>query len=349
MENKYSIKEVADTFGITTNKIRFYEKKGLINPERNEENEYRKYNDNDIINLQSILLFRSIGLTIEDVRDILDNGEKKNYLNHFNNQWKIVNDEIQRLTIIRNSLANVIDKLYEKDNEFEVTEDILTIIKNSNRLYEIKNNWKDKWNFDSWAMSYDESVKEDRGALKIYKNYDLILTKVYEKVIKEYGSQGSILEIGVGTGNLASKFLSKGCNIIGIDQSRDMLTFAKKKYPNLKLRLGEFLKIPYENKSFDVIVSTYAFHHLKDEEKVVAIEEMLRVLKDDGIIVMGDLMFENDESKEIILKDLSNTQKDEIEDEYYSNIEFLKKEFNSYDKTLEYEKIDMLNYIVSVS
>ncbi|MGL5764724.1 MAG: class I SAM-dependent methyltransferase, partial [Sarcina sp.] len=157
-----------------------------------------------------------------------------------------------------------------------------------------------------------------------------------------------ILEIGIGTGNLGIKFLESGYEIIGIDQSREMLAVAKEKFPKLKVRIGEFLKIPYENKSFDIIVSTYAFHHLKEEEKNIGIEEMLRVLKEKGVIIIGDLMFESKKEEEKMLKDLSKTQIHEIKDEYYSYIDLLKKEFSKYNKKLEFIKIDKLNYIIEV-
>mgnify|MGYP002243576125 CR=1 FL=1 len=109
-----------------------------------------------------------------------------------------------------------------------------------------------------------------------------IMRQYYKWFLRKWKIQrkdGKILEIGVGTGNLAGKFLQNKYHIIGIDQSRQMLAVAKEKYPKLHVRLGEFLKIPYENQTFDVIVSTYAFHHLDEEEKRVAIAEMMRVLK----------------------------------------------------------------------
>lgn len=155
-----------------------------------------------------------------------------------------------------------------------------------------------------------------------------------------------ILEIGVGTGNLASKFLNNNYHIIGIDQSREMLLVAKQKYPKLKVRLGEFLKIPYDNKCFDIIISTYAFHHLNENEKVVAIQEMLRVLKDNGMIVIGDLMFKSKDDEKNILSELSKKQVEEIKDEYYSHIDFLENELKKYNKKLEYRKIDKFNYII---
>jgi len=347
MDNMYTIREVAELFNITTNKIRFYEKKGLLKPLRDVDSEYRKFNHEDIMKLQSILLYRSIGLSIRDIRDILKSCDNMSYLNCFNNQWEVVNDEIHRLSTIRKSLENIIDKLYE--SEQNINEDILYDIGEANRLNNIKNNWIDKWNFNNWARTYDKSVSEDRGELKIYKNYQKILQRVHDLADSSCMDKPQVLEIGVGTGNLASKFLDKGYDIVGIDQSREMLCVAKEKYPKLKVRIGEFLKIPYGDRYFDIIVSTYAFHHLNEEEKFIAIEEMIRVLKSNGKIILGDLMFENKAEKANILKSLSKEQVEEIEDEYYSNIDFLKKEFERYNKNLSYEKIDMLNYIIQVS
>lgn len=335
-------------FNITTNKIRFYEKKGLLVPIRQSDNQYRKFNEDDIVRLQSILLYRSIGLSIDVIKNILKNNEKENYLNHFNNQWKLVNDEIHRLNIIRKSLEQVIDKIYEETYDYKIKDDLLEIINESNKLNNIKNEWEDKWNFNSWAKSYDDDVKKDNGELKIYKNYELILQSVYDLVEELNRKNSKILEIGVGTGNLASKFLNNNYEIVGIDQSIEMLSVAKEKYPRLKVRLGEFLKIPYDNKSFDIIISTYAFHHLNESEKCIAIEEILRVLKDNGVIIIGDLMFESKDSEEKILKNLSQKQIDVIKDEYYSYIDSLSTEFNKYNKKLEYNRIDKFNYIVII-
>ena len=294
------------------------------------------------------MLYRSIGLSIDSIQNLLKNDEKENYLTHFNNQWKLVNDEIHRLNVIRKSLEQVIDKIYEATEEYKVKDDLLEIINESNKLNYLKNEWKDKWNFNSWAKSYDDDVKKDSGKLKIYKNYELILQSVYDLVEELDRRNSNILEIGVGTGNLASKFLKNNYEIIGIDQSREMLSVAKEKYPSLKVRLGEFLKIPYNNKSFDIIISTYAFHHLNDDEKYIAIEEMMRVLKDNGLIIIGDLMFESKEAEEQILKNLSQEQIDSIKDEYYSYIDLLSQEFKKYSKKLEYNKIDEFNYIIRV-
>lgn len=346
MSEKYNIKEVAKLFNITTNKIRYYEKQELIKPIRDEGNDYRIYSGKDIMQLQAVLLYRSIGLSIKTIKEIIKRNDGIDYLEHFNRQWIMVNDEIHRLNTIRESLEKIIDTLYE--DEKMNSDKIFPIIEEGNKVASIREGWKDKWNFNSWADSYDEDVKVDRGALKIYENYNKVLNKVYEKSTIT-GENISVLDIGVGTGNLAKKFLENNYRVVGIDQSREMLRVAKHKYPNLKVRLGEFLKIPFNDKVFDIIVSTYAFHHLNSEEKSLAIKEMIRVLKDNGKIVIGDLMFKNRVEEEWVLKELTEVQVDEIKDEYYSYIDELESEFMKYNKKLNYEKIDRFISVIEVN
>ena len=234
MSEKYNIKEVAKLFNITTNKIRYYEKQELIKPIRDEENDYRIYSGKDIMQLQAVLLYRSIGLSIKTIKEIIKRNDGIDYLEHFNRQWIMVNDEIHRLNTIRESLEKIIDTLYE--DEKMNSDKIFPIIEEGNKVASIREGWKDKWNFNSWADSYDEDVKVDRGALKIYENYNKVLNKVYEKSTIT-GENISVLDIGVGTGNLAKKFLENNYRVVGIDQSREMLRVAKHKYPNLKVRL----------------------------------------------------------------------------------------------------------------
>lgn len=347
MQKRYLINEVAMQFNISTNKLRFYEKKGLIHPKRDEENNYRYYIESDLIKLQTILLYRLLNMSIKDIKDIIQD-ENNNILDHFYKQWQAVNDEIHRLLLIRSSLEEIMDSVYETDKN-ELQKQIHHSIRNMSEIYNIKESWKDKWDFNSWAKSYDKSVEKNIGKLKIYEKYQEVLNTVHTIAITGIDKTSKILDIGVGTGNLSKKFLEAGyISIIGLDQSRDMLNVAKDKLPNLKLRLGEFLKIPFDNNSFDVIVSTYAFHHLNEEEKSVAIKEMLRVLKDNGKIVIGDLMFENEDEKKKIYTSLSIEEIAEIEDEYYSNIALLKTEFAKYDKKVNAHPIDRLVFVINI-
>lgn len=64
------INKVEELVGITKKNIRFYEEKGLINPERNIENGYREYSDEDVEELRKVKLLRQLSIPIEEISKI---------------------------------------------------------------------------------------------------------------------------------------------------------------------------------------------------------------------------------------------------------------------------------------
>ena len=66
-----TIKEVEERTGLSRSNVRFYEKEKLIAPSRNESNGYRDYSDSDIENIKKIAYLRTLGISIEDIRNII--------------------------------------------------------------------------------------------------------------------------------------------------------------------------------------------------------------------------------------------------------------------------------------
>ncbi|ABS61714.1 putative transcriptional regulator, MerR family [Parvibaculum lavamentivorans DS-1] len=66
----YTITDLATEFGITHRALRFYEEKGLIEPER--QGQARLYSKRERARLQLILRGRDVGLTLYEIRQILD-------------------------------------------------------------------------------------------------------------------------------------------------------------------------------------------------------------------------------------------------------------------------------------
>ncbi len=66
-----NIKQAELQSGVSKRNIRFYEQKGLIEPNRNQENEYREYTPEDIQRLKMIRMLRMVDMPIEQIRDIL--------------------------------------------------------------------------------------------------------------------------------------------------------------------------------------------------------------------------------------------------------------------------------------
>ncbi|QMS85942.1 MerR family transcriptional regulator [Candidatus Xianfuyuplasma coldseepsis] len=68
---EYKIHEVAQISGVTTRTLRYYDKIGLLQPQRIRENNYRIYDDTSISKLQIILLYRNIGLSLADIKQMI--------------------------------------------------------------------------------------------------------------------------------------------------------------------------------------------------------------------------------------------------------------------------------------
>ncbi len=70
----YTITDLANEFGITHRALRFYEEKGLIEPER--KGQTRIYSNRDRVRLRLIIGGRDVGLTLYEIRQILDSYRK---------------------------------------------------------------------------------------------------------------------------------------------------------------------------------------------------------------------------------------------------------------------------------
>lgn len=66
-----NINELERLTGITKQNIRFYEKKELLHPIRNPENNYREYSEEDVAALKMIKLLRKLDFSLDDIRSIL--------------------------------------------------------------------------------------------------------------------------------------------------------------------------------------------------------------------------------------------------------------------------------------
>lgn len=72
------IKELTTQTGVTAKTIRYYESIGLLPPPRRLDNGYRDYDADDVSRLKLVRGARQIGLSIDDIREILalrDHGE----------------------------------------------------------------------------------------------------------------------------------------------------------------------------------------------------------------------------------------------------------------------------------
>lgn len=105
-----------------------------------------------------------------------------------------------------------------------------------------------------------------------------------------------VLDLGSGAGIdvfLASKKVGNSGKVIGVDMTKDMIkradALAKEKgYVNVEFRLGDIEALPVEGNSIDVVISNCVINLCPDKKK--AFSEIFRVLKQDGRLLISDLV-----------------------------------------------------------
>ncbi|OCA91194.1 SAM-dependent methyltransferase [Bacillus sp. FJAT-27225] len=178
--------------------------------------------------------------------------------------------------------------------------------------------------FEVWADTYDKTVDgHDKEYKDVFRHYENILEAVASR------SVGHVAEFGIGTGNLTKKILAKGLKVTGIEPSPAMRKIAMEKLTGqAEILDGDFLHFEgLENP--DTLVSTYAFHHLTDDEKATAIALYGKILPVGGKIVFADTMYESIEAYEAAIADAKEkgyqNLAEDLQREYYTTIPVLEK------------------------
>ena len=201
----------------------------------------------------------------------------------------------------------------------------------------------DNKGFDVWAEEYDTSVKlSNEDNTYPFAGYNEIIYKIYKKVISK--SNATVLDIGFGTGTLTQKLYQYGCDIYGQDFSLRMIELASNRMPNANLYQGDFTKGVVEQlkqRLYDFIIATYSIHHLKRDEKVKFLHELLSLLNKNGMILIGDVMVETQKELEKCREELLDKWDN---DEFYCVVSDLKKEFPN----LQFERISFCSGIISL-
>lgn len=214
----------------------------------------------------------------------------------------------------------------------------------------MRSRFADEFNHDDVALGYDEDVADESNPIRA--GYSALLDWVVAQApIVEISS---VLELGTGTGNLTLR-LVKCRRLVCVDVSAEMLRIARGKLSgleNVEYLQADLLEcFDSLNERFDVLVSSYAIHHLTDEEKSILFGAMARALVPGGIAVFGDLMFANEEHRRRYLRQLRETRRlelaDEIEGEFFWNLEAAVAELHSTGFCVSTQRFSELSFGMS--
>jgi ubiquinone/menaquinone biosynthesis C-methylase UbiE len=133
-----------------------------------------------------------------------------------------------------------------------------------------------------WAKYF-----RDYDKLNLVPSYVELLASICAELRPEPGSL--VLDIGSGTGNLASRLRGMGCRVVALDFCRDALACHKAKRDDSCLVQADLTRgLPFKEDSFAAIVSNNVLYTLSAGDQSNVMKDLHRVLKPGGRIALAN-------------------------------------------------------------
>lgn len=298
--------EFAKKAGVTIRTLRYYDKIGLLVPSSHNELGHRLYSKEDFGKLQKILTLKFIGLSLEDIANIMKYDlNHKDFKKSLEIQKEIMKKKIKHIQSIIKAIDEAADTIdFNKEMDWDKFINIISAInsdKNWTQQYENASNLRARiaihelfsTNKEGWMPWFFKELKQELSRLSSNcQNYN---EKINNENISELSnldlkqSNIKILELGCGDASLWNKnfnHIPSNWDITLTDFSEGMLKDAKKnlreKRSRFNFKIVNAESISFEEESFDVVIANHMLYHVPNINK--ALKEINRVLKSEGIL-----------------------------------------------------------------
>lgn len=311
-EGYYSSGEFAKKANVTVRTIRYYDKQNILKPSLLTEDGVRFYTDSDFTRLQQILLFKYLGFSLEDIRNMtIGDSDYNILLNSLNLQFKLIQDKIAQMELVKNAIEDTIDTF--KNNKSVDWSNMLSLIHLTNMESTLKTQYLNAGNITARINLHAEYSVNKQG----WFNW------IYEQSNIQNGQR--ILEIGCGDGrlwvdnknnvrelsglqvflsdisdgmvndarrNIEAEYADENVmedTLQGMQNTRDIRhiqdsTAHKTGQPvSFKFNTFDCADIPYRNNYFDMVFANHVLFYCDNIESVL--KEVKRVLKPGGVFI----------------------------------------------------------------
>jgi len=143
--SKYTTGEMAKLCDVSVRTVQFYDQKGVLHPSAESEGGRRIYNDDDLTKLRIVCTLKSIGLSLDSIKSVMESALSEKILTILlDEQKKTLSDEIderqkqlEMVTVIKESIAGKatnpantildVDHMMEKKNNSHNTKKLALI------------------------------------------------------------------------------------------------------------------------------------------------------------------------------------------------------------------------------
>src|SRR5579872_1915730 len=129
------------------------------------------------------------------------------------------------------------------------------------------------------------------GAMSVPDDLQAILLRV------ELPSDARVLDVAAGSGLLSRALARRAKEVVAVDITPEMLAggreaAAREGIANITFVQAEAESLPFEDGSFDLVVTRFSLHHIAEPQRVV--DEMVRVARGRGRILLIDMLVPED-------------------------------------------------------
>ena len=146
--NFMTIGEVAKKMGVTVRTLQYYDKEGLLSPSTQSEGGRRLYSSKDLIMLHQILSLKSLGFTLDDIKERLIKLETpKDVANALSEQANDIRNKIKNLQDSLKAIEQLKEEVLQMNTvNFKKYADIIVNLQMKNEFYPLIKRKRVKYN-----------------------------------------------------------------------------------------------------------------------------------------------------------------------------------------------------------
>lgn len=314
---RYTAGELAKVLGVSARTVRFYDEKRILKPVEHSESGYRIYDETSVERLQKILMLRFLDFSLEQIHDIMGEGERQDIRQSLKEQEKLL---VERKEHIERVLAAVREA--QESREDSLWENLRYIVEISRKKEAMIEQYRNDDNLNKRINIHDYSTAE-------IGFYPWMLEKL------ELQPGMKILEIGCGNAafwKYVVAELPENLEIHLTDFSAGMLERAEETvreiqedFPEKNLRFilaqKDAENFSYPEKDFHLVMANHMLFHLKKEKRPALYQVVCSLLKQGGIFSCSLIGREHNRELHDLLK------------EYYPMIEIPSEGFDIFLET----------------
>ena len=269
----YSTGEFARKGHVSLRTIRWYDRMNLLKPACRSDDGRRYYTEADLAKLQQILLFKYLGFSLDEIREMtIASADPKLLVESMRIQRKLVEERIEEMKEVSSALSETITALSsDQPIDYSNMLDAMHVTSMDNAL---KAQYEDDANISA--------------RIRLHNDYSINPEGWYPWLFRQMELKNGmkVLEVGCGIGTLWQKNrdrIPEDISILLSDKSEGMLRDAARLTKNdVRFTVKQFdcAVIPYADHTFDAVIANHVLFYCDDLD--AALKEIRRVLKTDG-------------------------------------------------------------------